>query len=359
MGAKLPGGNKILKEVGKKVTELNLAYWEDKIRQSQNMSELEDIRVNLLGKQGVITNAMKDMKNLSVDEKKQRGPFLNKFKDDISEILSEKKDSLDQKALSSKLENEKIDITLPCTPFRLGNMHPLSRVQTDIISYFEKLGFLVADAPEIELSENNFDALNVPEYHPARAMQDTFYLSDDIVLRTHTSNVQIHTLKNKKPPLRILAPGRVYRSDGPDATHSPMFFQMEGFVIEEGIHMGHLKATLIDFCRDFFDVNDLPVRFRPSFFPFTEPSAEVDIGVVKEDGRLTIKKGSDWLEVLGCGMIHPRVIKNCGLDPHTHQGFAFGMGIDRLAMLKYGVFDIRDFYHNRTAWLKNFKGVAP
>lgn len=340
------------------MSELDLKTWATKINNAKNLEALDELRVLILGKNGIITSAMKEMKDLSVEEKKQRGPLLNTLKSELSTALANQKQVLEDAALNDKLAHEKIDITLPGDFRELGNMHPLSRVQADIISYFERLGFCVEDGPEIEDAKNNFDALNVPKDHPARAMQDTFYMSEDKLLRTHTSNIQIHTLTNRKPPLRVLAPGRVYRSDAPDATHSPMFFQMEGFVIDQGINMGHLKATLIDFCREFFGVNDLPVRFRPSFFPFTEPSAEVDIGAIKENGKLKIAKGDDWLEVLGCGMIHPNVLKNCGMDPEVYQGFAFGMGVDRLTMLKYGIFDIRDFYHNRSAWLANFKGVA-
>lgn len=343
------------------MNELNIDNWLDQIGSATNLANLDDIRVKLLGKKGVITIAMEAMKDLSVDEKKQRGPLLNNFKNAISDNLAKKKETLESDELAEKLANDKIDITLPGDFFELGVIHPLTRAQLEMINYFENLGFHISDGPEIESPEINFDALNVPKDHPARAMQDTFYMADGNLLRTHTSNIQIHTLKNKKPPLRILAPGRVYRSDAADATHSPMFFQMEGFVVDEGIHMGHLKSLLIDFCKHFFEADDLQVRFRPSFFPFTEPSAEVDIGAFKENGQLKLAKSGNneaWLEVLGCGMIHPNVLSNCGLDPNIYQGFAFGMGLDRLAMLKYGISDIRDLYNNKGSWLSHFTGVC-
>lgn len=321
--------------------------WQSDINNAQNLSALDEIRVNLLGKNGVITQQLKALGAMDPEQRKAKGAEINQLKDAIAAAIETKKESLENIALNARLASETIDITLSGRPERMGKIHPISKVIADITGYFSRLGFQTFEGPHIETTANNFDALNIPAHHPARQDHDTFYLKNvDMLLRTHTSPVQIHTLKKHKPPIRFLAPGRTFRSDH-DATHTPMFHQMEGVVVEEGINFGHLKGVLIDFCRWFFDDAKLELRFRPSFFPFTEPSAEVDIAW-----------GDGWLEVLGCGMIHPNVLKNCELD-RSLQGFAFGMGMERFAMLKYGINDIRAFYEGDTRWLQSygFSGV--
>lgn len=319
--------------------------WLEKIQASESLTALDELRVHLLGKSGLITQQLKTLGSLSPDERKAKGAEINVIKDLISQAIDARKSLLENYALELRLSTEKIDITLPARPETEGKIHPLSKVIQDITKYFGQIGFQVFDGPHVESQEHNFDALNIPAHHPARQSQDTFYVADsDDILRTQTSPVQIRTLRNHKPPIRFLAPGRVFRSDALDATHTPMFHQLEGVVLEEGINFSHLKGTLIDFCRWFFDDANMNLRFRPSFFPFTEPSAEVDISW----------KNGKWLEVLGCGMIHPTVLQNCGIDPEQFQGFAFGMGIERLAMLKYGMNDIRPFYEGDTRWLDHY-----
>lgn len=321
--------------------------WQKQIESAQDLKTLDEIRIQLLGKSGVITQQLKEIGALPPDERKIKGAEINSLKEQLMLALEQKKSSLDHQALELRLANEKIDITLPHRPELVGKLHPISKVIHDIIKYFSENGFQVFDGPHIDTQEHNFDALNIPSHHPARQSHDTFYIKgSDEVLRTHTSTVQIRTLRNHKPPIRFLAPGRTFRSDY-DATHTPMFHQMEGVVIEEGINFGHLKGTIIDFCRWFFEDPNLKLRFRPSFFPFTEPSAEVDIGWSNDK----------WLEVLGCGMMHPKVLENCGVDSKQYQGFAFGMGMERFAMLKYGINDIRDFYEGDTRWL-NMNGFG-
>ncbi len=261
-----------------------------------------------------------------------------------------------------RLAGERVDVTLPARPESEGRIHPVSQTIDEIVQIFGEMGFKVAEGPDIEDDFHNFTALNIPESHPARQMHDTFYLPEQadgsrLVLRTHTSPVQIRHMRNNKPPIRIIAPGRTYRCDS-DMTHSPMFHQVEGLVVDETTHMGHLKGCLIDFCRTYFGVAELPVRFRPSFFPFTEPSAELDIGCSRAGGELKIGQGSDWLEILGCGMVHPKVLSMSGIDPTRYQGFAFGMGIERIAMLKYGIPDLRTFYEADLRWLKHY-GFLP
>src|SRR5690606_14385946 len=256
----------------------------------------------------------------------------------------------------------RVDITLPHRPQPDGRIHPISQTMDELIDIFGEMGFSVAEGPDIEDDWHNFEALNIPAEHPARQEMDTFYLRERPdgsrpVLCTHTSPVQIRTMEKMQPPIRIIAPGRTYRSDH-DATHSPMFHQVEGLLIDESTHMGHLKGCLIEFCRAFFEVSDLPVRFRPSHFPFTEPSAEVDIGCSREGGTLKIGSGGDWLEILGCGMVHPKVLANCGIDPTRYQGFAFGMGIERIAMLKYGIPDLRTMYDSDLRWLRHYGFAA-
>ncbi len=315
--------------------------WQQQIIEAQDLKVLDALRVQLLGKHGLVTQQLKTLGGLDVATRKTQGAQINALRDQLAIALEQKKIALDTQALALRLINEKIDITLPTRPEMVGKFHPISKVIAEITQYFAKIGFQVFDGPHIETQEHNFDALNIPAHHPARTSHDTFYIEGtDEVLRTHTSPVQIRTLREHKPPIRFLAPGRTFRSDC-DATHTPMFHQMEGVVIEEGINFGHLKGTIIEFCREFFEDPNLNLRFRPSFFPFTEPSAEVDIAW--NQGR--------WLEVLGCGMIHPTVLANCGIDATHYQGFAFGMGMERFAMLKYGIADIRAFYDGDTRWL--------
>ena len=327
-----------------------------------DLAALEAVRLDALGKKGRISVQLKTLGGLEAELRKQTGQALNLVKDEVAEAISARQADLEADALSEQLANERVDISLPVQEPLAGGIHPLSRTMEEIAAIFADMGFSIAEGPDIETDFYNFTALNIPPEHPARQEHDTFYLRPDEtgvrpVLRTHTSPVQIRTMQKTAPPIRIIVPGRTYRSDH-DATHSPMFHQCEGLVIGENIHMGHLKGCLIDFCRAFFGVDDLPVRFRPSFFPFTEPSAEVDIGCRRIDGKLEIGAGDDWLEILGSGMVHPRVIENCGLNPDEVQGFAFGMGIERLAMLKYGIPDLRTFYDSDLRWLRHY-GFMP
>ncbi|ARN85250.1 phenylalanine--tRNA ligase subunit alpha [Candidatus Nucleicultrix amoebiphila] len=329
-----------------------------KISEANNLKALEDLRVQTLGKQGSITVLMKNLGSLEGEARKEQGQKLNDVRASVGEALDKQLAYLEAEALSHQLISEKIDITLPGRSLPQGTIHALSEAMFEAISIFKDMGFWIAEGPEIEDDEHNFTALNIPETHPARQEQDTFYLPKDEkgtiqLLRTHTSPVQIRTMREKKPPLRIIAPGRVYRSDF-DQTHTPTFHQIEGFYVDEGVHMGHLKGCLTEFCRRFFGKPKLPVRFRPSFFPFTEPSAEVDIGCRRGKDGLEIGEGSDWLEILGCGMVHPKVLKNCGIDPQKYQGFAFGMGIERIAMLKFGIPDLRSFYEPDLRWLSYY-----
>lgn len=327
-----------------------------------DLAALEAVRLDALGKKGRISVQLKTLGGLEAELRKQTGQALNLVKDEVAEAISARQTELEADALSEQLANERVDISLPVQEPLAGGIHPLSRTMEEIAAIFADMGFSIAEGPDIETDFYNFTALNIPPEHPARQEHDTFYLRPDEtgarpVLRTHTSPVQIRTMQKTAPPIHIIVPGRTYRSDH-DATHSPMFHQCEGLVIGENIHMGHLKGCLIDFCRAFFGVDDLPVRFRPSFFPFTEPSAEVDIGCRRIDGKLEIGAGDDWLEILGSGMVHPRVIENCGLNPDEVQGFAFGMGIERLAMLKYGIPDLRTFYDSDLRWLRHY-GFMP
>ena len=327
-----------------------------------DLAALEAVRLDALGKKGRISVQLKTLGGLEAELRKQTGQALNLVKDEVAEAISARQAELEADALSEQLANERVDISLPVQEPLAGGIHPLSRTMEEIAAIFADMGFSIAEGPDIETDFYNFTALNIPPEHPARQEHDTFYLRPDEtgarpVLRTHTSPVQIRTMQKIAPPIRIIVPGRTYRSDH-DATHSPMFHQCEGLVIGENIHMGHLKGCLIDFCRAFFGMDDLPVRFRPSFFPFTEPSAEVDIGCRRIDGKLEIGAGDDWLEILGSGMVHPRVIENCGLNPDEVQGFAFGMGIERLAMLKYGIPDLRTFYDSDLRWLRHY-GFMP
>ena len=332
------------------------------IAATETLEQLEAVRLNALGKKGLISTQLKALGGLKPDERRQAGQALNVVKEEIGVALAERQAVLKRAELADKLASETIDVSLPARATADGRTHPLSRTIEEISAIFSDMGFSIAEGPDIETDFYNFTALNIPPEHPARQEHDTFYLNPDEtgtrpVLRTHTSPVQIRTMLNTPPPIRIIVPGRTYRSDH-DATHSPMFHQCEGLVIGEGIHMGHLKGCLIDFCRAFFGVKDLPVRFRPSFFPFTEPSAEVDIGCRRVDGGLEIGAGDYWLEILGSGMVNPKVLENSGLNSDEVQGFAFGMGVERLAMLKYGIPDLRTFYESDLRWLKHY-GFMP
>lgn len=338
-----------------------LHKWLEAIDSSASLKEWEDVRLKLMGKQGELTAMLKELGQMTPEERRTRGQEINQLKDAVANQLESRKRDLEEAALTQRLQQESLDVTLSARPQRVGSIHPVTQTIEEISRYFASFGFDVAEGPDIEDEEHNFNALNIPDHHPARQSHDTFYFQtqDGIqkLLRTHTSPVQIRTMRSQQPPIRIIIPGRTYRCDY-DATHTPMFHQMEGLVIDRGIHMGHLKGCIIDFCRFFFGVDDLPVRFRPSFFPFTEPSAEVDIGCAKEGGALKIGAGADWLEILGCGMVHPNVLRNCNIDPEVYQGFAFGMGMERLTMLKYGMPDIRPLYESDTRWLKHY-GFSP
>jgi len=331
------------------------------IEAAADSAALEALRVETLGKKGKLTERMKTLGSLAPDERKAMGAALNEIKDAASQALEERAKLLAQAALAVRLERERIDVTLAARPEADGRVHPITQTTDEIVTIFAAMGFTVAKGPEIETDWNNFTALNLPPDHPARQMQDTFYMPADgeqkMVLRTHTSPVQIRTMLSQKPPIRIIAPGRTYRCDS-DMTHTPMFSQFEGLVIDEKTNMGHLKGCLLDFLRAFFGIDDLPIRFRPSYFPFTEPSAEVDIGCSRKDGKLKLGNYGDWLEIGGCGMVHSAVLTNCGIDPEKYQGFAFGTGIERLAMLKYGIPDLRTFFEADMRWLKHY-GFVP
>ena len=330
----------------------------EKIDKSFTLEGLEDVRVESLGKKGSLSLLMKQLGSIEPDKRKETGQKLNLIQKEVLATIENKKEVLRKDHINKKLANESVDITLPIRPETHGKIHPLSKTMDEVISIFAQMGFTVAEGPDIESDYYNFSALNIPPEHPARQEHDTFYFNPDEdgnrkVLRTHTSPVQIRTMQKIKPPLRVIVPGRTYRSDH-DSTHSPMFHQCEGLVIGDNLNMSHLKGCLIEFCRVFFGVDDLPVRFRPSYFPFTEPSAEVDIGCSKKNGELKIGSGDEWLEILGSGMVNPRVLENCGINPNEHQGFAFGMGLERIAMLKYGIPDLRPFFDSDLRWMKHY-----
>ena len=327
-----------------------------------DLEALEDLRVLALGRSGTITEMVKGIGQLKLEDRRSAGQQLNVLKNTIADAIDARKEVLEAEVLAAGLAADRIDVTLPQRPASAGRIHPISQTIDEMVAIFCEMGFTVAEGPHIETDFNNFTALNIPPEHPARQDHDTFYLpagedGERKVLRTHTSPVQIRTMVNEKPPIRIVVPGRTFRADH-DATHSPMFHQIEGLVIDKATHMGHLRGCLEEFCRAFFDVDDLPVRFRPSYFPFTEPSAEVDIGCSREGGGLKIGAGAEWLEILGCGMVNPRVLENCGINPMQYQGFAFGLGIERAAMLKYGIPDLRTFYDSDIRWLKHY-GFVP
>ena len=332
------------------------------ITSAADIDALEQVRIRALGKKGAITDLMKNLGKMSAEERQTEGPLMNGLKTRIGDMIAARKTDLEATALEARISEEALDVSLPVRPGPEGRIHPVSQVLDEICEIFGDMGFAVAEGPDIEDDFHNFTALNMPPEHPARQMHDTFYLPAEdgverMVLRTHTSPVQIRTMSGQKPPIRIIAPGRTYRSDS-DATHTPMFHQVEGLVIDESTHMGHLKGCLEAFVSAFFEVDDVEMRFRPSYFPFTEPSAEVDIRCVFKNGELRVGEGDDWLEILGCGMVNPKVLEYCDLDPGRYQGFAFGCGIDRLAMLKYGMNDLRAFFDSDLRWLRHYGFAA-
>ena len=326
-----------------------------KLNGKLNLSEINEIKSNLFGKNGLISSQFKKIGSVVENERKKFASNLNIIKDELQNAIDNKINEIQNSEINEKLEKEKIDVTLPERTFKRGKIHPVSQTIDEISSIFSEIGFSVEEGPDVENEYNNFTALNTPDNHPARDMHDTFYLDEkkEKLLRTHTSPVQIRTMLKGKPPFKIIAPGRTYRSDS-DQTHAPMFHQVEGLHIDKNINMGHLKGCLNYFIKEFFEVKKIKMRFRPSHFPFTEPSAEVDIGYEIKDGKIIIGEGDQWLEILGCGMVHPNVLKNVKVDPIKFQGYAFGIGIDRLAMLKYGINDLRAFFDCDYRWLNHF-----
>ncbi len=345
----------------------------DRIAAAPDLASIEQERVAALGKQGAVTQLLKSLGGMTPEERQSAGPRFHGLREGVTEAIAARKAALEAAELERRLATEGLDTTLPVPPAPQGSVHPVSQVMDELAEIFADLGFSVATGPEIEDDWRNFTALNIPESHPARAMHDTFYFPDRMnrdagqaaldpgfagnslrmLLRTHTSPVQIRAMQATPPPIYVIAPGRTYRSDS-DATHTPMFHQVEGLVIDRGIHLGHLKWTLETFLKAFFERDDIVLRLRPSYFPFTEPSAEVDVGFTIENGRRVLGGSDGWMELLGSGMVHPRVIAACGLDPDIWQGFAFGCGIDRLAMLKYGMDDLRAFFDGDLRWLKHY-----
>ena len=326
-----------------------------KLKSKLNLSEVNQMKSDLFGKNGLVSSQFKKIGTIAETERKKFASELNVIKDELQDLINLKINEIENEEIREKLQKEKIDITLPERPFVRGKIHPVSQTIDEISSIFSEIGFSVEEGPDVESEYNNFTALNTPENHPARDMHDTFYLDEkkERLLRTHTSPVQIRTMLKDKPPFKIIAPGRTYRSDS-DQTHAPMFHQVEGLHIDKDINMGHLKGCLNYFIKEFFELDKIKMRFRPSHFPFTEPSAEVDIGYEMKDGKIVIGEGDQWLEILGCGMVHPNVLRNVKVDPIKFQGYAFGMGIDRLAMLKYGINDLRAFFDCDYRWLNHF-----
>ena len=325
---------------------------------------LEVERIAALGKKGRVSELLKSLGAMSPEERQVMGPALNGLKDRVNRAIATRRALLKETELARRLVEDSVDVTLPvrASPLEVGRIHPVSQVIDEITAIFADFGFAIAEGPDIETDYYNFTALNFPVSHPAREMHDTFFFSpkadgERMLLRTHTSPVQIRTMETTEPPIRVVIPGRTYRFDS-DQTHTPMFHQVEGLVIDEESHVGHLKWVLEEFCKAFFEVDRVKMRFRPSYFPFTEPSMEVDIGCRRDGNEVRFGEGDDWLEILGCGMVHPKVLRNCGLDPDRYQGFAFGMGLDRLAMLKYGMPDLRAFFDADVRWLNHY-GFRP
>ena len=326
-----------------------------KLENDLSIDQINEIKTDLFGKNGLISSKFKTIGSIPETDRKKFASDLNQVKDELQNLITSKINEIEGKKINEKLEKEKVDITLPERPFVRGKVHPVSQTIDEISSIFSEIGFSVEEGPDVENEYNNFTALNTPDNHPARDMHDTFYLDENkaVLLRTHTSPVQIRTMLKDKPPFKIIAPGRTYRSDS-DQTHAPMFHQVEGLHIDTNINMGHLKGCLNYFIKEFFEVEKIRMRFRPSHFPFTEPSAEVDIGYEIKDGKIIIGEGDKWLEILGCGMVHPNVLRNVKVDPSKYQGYAFGIGIDRLAMLKYGIPDLRGFFDGDIRWVDHY-----
>jgi phenylalanyl-tRNA synthetase alpha chain len=346
-------------DIGQLETELTGA-----IGAAGDEAALEAVRVSALGKKGAISELLKTLGTMTPEERKDQGPLINGLKERVTRAIAARREALKNDALDQRLNTETVDVTLPVREplTEIGRVHPISQVIDELTAIFADMGFAVAEGPDIETEDYNFTMLNFPEGHPAREMHDTFYFNPKPdgsrrLLRTHTSPVQIRTMLAQKPPIRVIIPGRTYRSDS-DQTHTPMFHQVEGLVIDKQSHLGHLKWTLEEFCKAFFEVDQVKMRFRPSFFPFTEPSLEVDIQCRREKNEIRFGTGEDWLEILGCGMVHPAVLRNCGLDPDEYQGFAWGLGIDRIAMLKYGMPDLRAFFEADVRWLSHY-GFRP
>jgi phenylalanyl-tRNA synthetase alpha chain len=331
---------------------------------AQDEAALEAVRVAALGRNGSITALLKTLGTLPPEERKRKGPEINGLKDRVNVALAARRDAFKSAALQARLNSESVDVTLPVreAPFELGRIHPISQVIDELTAIFADMGFAIAEGPDIETDDYNFTKLNFPPDHPARDMHDTFFFNPKpdgtrLLLRTHTSPVQVRTMLGQKPPIRVIIPGRTYRNDS-DQTHTPMFHQVEGLVIDKGSHLGHLKWILEEFFKAFFEVDKVGMRFRPSFFPFTEPSLEVDLQYRRDKGEVRFGEGDQWMEILGCGMVHPNVLRNCGLDPDVYQGFAWGLGIDRIAMLKYGMPDLRAFFEADVRWLSHY-GFRP
>lgn len=324
------------------------------LQNSKTQQEIEELRVKYLGKKGELTAILKQMGSLSAEERPVMGQLVNRVKAQIEQLISEKNDELKKAATALKLKSEAIDITMPAKHRNVGRLHPLNTVLNDMIDIFQSMGFDVVDGPEVETEHYCFEALNVPADHPARDMQDTFYLAENLLLRTQTSAAQIRVMENRKPPIRIICPGRVFRADEVDATHSPVFHQIEGLVVDKGITMCDLKGVLEQFAHEIYG-EDTAVKFRPSFFPFTEPSVEVDVTCSECGGKgCRVCKGSGWIEILGAGMVHPNVLRNCGIDPEVYSGFAFGIGLDRLTTTRYKISDIRLLFENDKRFLEQF-----
>ncbi|HXW28012.1 MAG TPA: phenylalanine--tRNA ligase subunit alpha [Xanthobacteraceae bacterium] len=336
----------------------------DKIDRAGDEATLEAVRVAALGKKGAISERLKTLGTMDPDERRQQGPLINGVKERVAEAIAARRERLKADALDARLNAESVDVTLPVAepPTEIGRVHPVTQTIDELTAIFADMGFALAEGPDIETDDYNFTMLNFPQSHPARDMHDTFFFNPKpdgtrLLLRTHTSPVQVRTMLTQKPPIRVIIPGRTYRIDS-DQTHTPMFHQVEGLVIDQSSHLGHLKWILEEFCKAFFEVDSVKMRFRPSYFPFTEPSLEVDIQCRRERDEIRFGEGEDWLEILGCGMVHPNVIRNCGLDPDAVQGFAWGMGIDRIAMLKYGMADLRAFFEADVRWVTHY-GFRP
>ena len=334
------------------------------IAAASDEAALEAVRVGALGKSGSVSALLKTLGGMTPEQRKEQGPLINGLKERVTAAVAARREVLRNAELERRLAVETIDVTLPTpdNPADIGRIHPISQVVDELTAIFADMGFAVAEGPDIETDDYNFTKLNFPDGHPAREMHDTFFFNPKpdgsrLLLRTHTSPVQVRTMLAQRPPIRVICPGRTYRRDSAQ-THTPMFHQVEGLVVDKSSHLGHLKWILAEFCKAFFEVNDVKMRFRPSFFPFTEPSLEVDIQCRRDKGEIRFGEGEDWLEILGCGMVHPNVLRNCGIDPDAYQGFAWGLGVDRVAMLKYGINDLRAFFEADVRWLAHY-GFRP